>query len=33
MDVLPTPRVPEKRNAWAIRPEVIAFLSVWATWF
>src|SRR4051812_17368921 len=32
MEVLPVPRVPVKRKAWAMRPDSIARLSVWATW-
>src|SRR5690348_3536720 len=32
IDVLPVPRVPQKRNACAIRPLSIARLSVLATW-
>src|SRR5688500_4162352 len=32
IDVLPVPRVPVNRNAWAIRPDSIARLSVLATW-
>ena len=30
--VFPTPRVPEKRYAWAIRFVVIELTSVWTTW-
>ncbi len=29
LDVLPTPRGPQNRYAWASRPESIAFFSVW----
>src|SRR4051794_4095684 len=32
VEVLPVPRVPQNRYAWAIRPVAIAFLSVRATW-
>src|SRR4051794_25042605 len=32
LDVLPVPRVPQNRYAWAIRPDEIAFFSVCATW-
>src|SRR5437016_565668 len=32
VDVFPVPRVPQKRNAWATRPESIAFFNVCATW-
>src|SRR3954469_14879641 len=32
IDVLPTPRVPQKRYAWAMRPVSIARLSVCAMW-
>src|SRR4051794_28189964 len=28
VEVFPVPRVPQKRNAWAMRPESIAFFSV-----
>src|SRR3954469_25191159 len=33
IDVLPVPRVPVNRYAWAIRSVSIAFLSVCAIWF
>src|SRR5687767_5244243 len=32
IEVLPVPRVPQNRNAWAIRSDSIARLSVRATW-
>jgi hypothetical protein len=32
IDVLPVPRVPVKRKAWAIRPDSMARLRVCATW-
>src|SRR5205823_5235067 len=32
MEVLPVPRVPVKRKAWATRPDSMARLSVCATW-
>src|SRR5881394_3251688 len=32
VEVLPVPRVPQNRYAWAMRPEAIAFFSVRATW-
>src|SRR4051812_19967588 len=32
MEVLPVPRVPVKRKAWASRPDSIARFRVWATW-
>jgi len=33
VEVLPVPRVPQNKKAWAMRPDSMAFLSVWAMWF
>ena len=32
LDVLPTPRTPVNKNAWATRSRAMAFASVCATW-